>query len=80
MLKKTKNGVQRKSVRVWLAWQNAKGGALIENKVLMILAIVVIFGIGALLIPWLKSYWEETSSAIREGGSIDGNFGKSVSF
>lgn len=80
MLRKVKHGIQEKSVKVWLAWRNSKGGALIENKLLLILAVVVIFGIGALLIPWLKSYWEETSSAIRDGGQIDGNFGKSVSF
>lgn len=80
MIKKFKEKVNEVSIKTWLLYRNVRGGVLVENKIMMILGIVIIFGIGALAIKWITEYWNTTSAAIQEGGQIDGNFGSKVNF
>lgn len=80
MVKKIGSKINEISIKTWMLYKDVRGGVLVENKIMMILGLVVIFGIGALAIKWITGYWEMTSSSIQEGGQIDGNFGGGVNF
>lgn len=81
MLTKIKKEINKKSVQVWLAWRNNQGGAFIENKALLILSIVVIFGVASMFVfPFIKEWVQANFTAIKDGGTVNGNFGNNVSF
>lgn len=80
MIKKLRSKMNELSIRTWMLYRDIRGGVLVENKIMMILGVVILFGVGALAIKWITNYWEVTSTSIQEGGQIDGNFGSGVNF
>lgn len=73
-----KNAILKGSVMVWTKYRDIKASFFVENMGITILAVVVIFGGGGLLIAWLKGWIGDTTGDISDNGGVNDNFGNSV--
>ncbi|MDT3417162.1 hypothetical protein QO009_003057 [Brevibacillus aydinogluensis] len=55
--------------RIWGCVRNdQKGTILVEKNVLLIVAVVGVFGVASLLLPWFQEYLNDTSDALLNAG------------
>ncbi|CAI8942959.1 hypothetical protein EMIT07CA2_550014 [Brevibacillus sp. IT-7CA2] len=55
--------------RIWLyVMQDSSGTVLMEKKAILIVAVIGVFGLSALMLPWLQGYWNDTGDSIKNAG------------
>ncbi|HHW36834.1 MAG TPA: hypothetical protein GXX18_06275 [Bacillales bacterium] len=75
-----KEKILKLSVKAWMQIGNNRGGVLLENKVIMVLAIVVIFGMFGLYKLFLQDYFQNITNDISNNGGVNDNFGKNINW
>ncbi|UFJ41334.1 hypothetical protein LOK74_02005 [Brevibacillus humidisoli] len=59
----------------WIAVKSVlkgeRGGPLIENKLLLVVSVIAIFGITAIVYPFIQEYTQNRLETIEEKSTID---------